>query len=120
MKLNLKPKLIYTYVITGVLLISLIVNVILAYHSLNRTRVVKVDTGYLIQNLVKEVATKNLNEEELRLYTKNQLVRLDQLLEQIAKQENLVLLTSKAVVTGAVDITKQIELIMRQQDEGSN
>ena len=118
MKLNLKFN--YTCIITGVLLASLIGNGVLSYRALTPTRFAKVDTEYLIQNLVKEITAQNLSTEELKIHTKKQLAQLDQLLEQIAKQENLVLLPSKAVIAGAIDVTGQVEAIMRQQDENSN
>ncbi|MBS0636996.1 MAG: TrbI F-type domain-containing protein [Verrucomicrobia bacterium] len=118
MKLNFKFN--YTCIITGVLLASLVGNCILSYRISTQIRFAKVDAVYLMQNLVKEISTQNLSSDDLKVHTKKELAKLDQLLEKIAKQENLVLLPSKAVIAGAIDITGQVETIMRQQDESSN
>jgi hypothetical protein len=97
-----------------VLLFSVIANIGLSYRlSCANPKFAKVDIELLISKLVKDVSAKNLSEEESQKYSQDYIKKLDSLVIKISEQEGLVILPSKAIIAGAVDITDQLEELMR-------
>lgn len=98
----------------GILLLSVVANVGLSYRlSCTSSKFAKVDIELLISKLVKDVSAKALSEEESAKYTKEYIQKLDLLIAKISEQEGLVVLPSKAIIAGAIDITEQVEELMR-------
>ncbi len=101
-------------VVIAILMLSVIANIGLSYRlSCASPKFAKVDIELLISNLVKDVSAKALSEEESRKYSQDYIKKLDNLVIKISEQEGLVILPSKAIIAGAVDITDQLEELMR-------
>jgi hypothetical protein len=97
-----------------VLLFSVIANIGLSYRlSCANPKFAKIDIELIISKLVKDVSAKNLSEEESQKYSQDYIKKLDSLVIKISEQEGLVILPSKAIIAGAVDITDQLEELMR-------
>lgn len=106
-----------TYIVTIILLLSVIGNIGLSYKlCISVPKVAKVDIESLIEKLVKDVSSKSLSAEESTKFSKEYIKKLDELLIKISKQENLVVVPSKAVIAGAIDITEQVDELMRGSD----
>lgn len=104
-------------VVVAILLISILANIGLSYQlSCTTPKFAKVDVERLITKLVKDVSVKSLSEDESTKYSKEYIKKLDDLLIEISKQENLVIVPSKAVIAGAIDITEQVDELMRGTD----
>ena len=101
-------------IVISVLLISCTANIGLSYRlSCANPKFAKVDIELIISKLVKDVSAKNLSEEESQKYSQDYIKKLDSLVIKISEQEGLVILPSKAIIAGAVDITDQLEELMR-------
>ena len=108
----------WLYAAGAVLTLSLVSNVVLCTRCFKAKPVIaRVDAGYLMQQMVKTIAARNLSEPETKKATRIRLAQLDRLLEQLAVQENLVIVPDKAVIAGGIDITGEVEAIMEKQDE---
>jgi Type-F conjugative transfer system protein (TrbI_Ftype) len=104
-------------IVIAILLLSVVANIGLSYRlSCANPKFAKVDIELIISNLVKEVAAKDLSEEESQKYSQDYIKKLDNLVIKISEQEGLVILPSKAIIAGAVDITDQLEELMRGDD----
>ena len=104
-------------IVISVLLLSCIANIGLSYRlSCANPKFAKVDIELIISKLVKDVSAKALSEDESAKYTKEYIKKLDSLVIKISEQEGLVILPSKAIIAGAVDITDQLEELMRENN----
>lgn len=73
-------------------------------------KIVKVDVELLVRKLVKNVAEQK--QEDTEKATKERLAKVDALLHKLAAQENFIILPTKAVVAGGIDITAQVETLL--------
>jgi hypothetical protein len=103
--------------VAAILLISVVANVGLSYRlSCTGSKFAKVDVELLISKLVKTVSEKSLSDEDSKQYSQEYISKLDTLLKKISEQDHLVILPNKAIIAGAIDITDQVEELMRGND----
>lgn len=109
----------FNYVIIGLLTASLLGNVLLCGRCFKKgVTFARVNVEQIVGSLAKGVIESGdyRTEEAIKQVTKEQLAKVDQVLIRIAEQEKLIILTSKAVIAGGVDITDQVEAIIKNQN----
>jgi len=114
-KLNIKLNL--TGLGAAILLFSLGCNIGQVISTKAESKVATIDVDFFIKKMVQSMAEKGLSEDETKTKTKEELSKLDAILQKIAAKEGIVVIPSKAVIAGGIDITEQVEAILEKQNE---
>jgi hypothetical protein len=114
-KLSIKPNL--TCVGIAILLFSLGCNIGQIINTKAETKVATINVDFFIKKMVQSMAERGLSEDETKAKTKEELSKLDVILQKIAQKDGIIVIPSKAVIAGGIDITEQVEAILEKQNE---
>jgi hypothetical protein len=106
----------HIYIAAGILLFSIGCNIGLLCHREAKYTLTKVNVDQVIETLVKDIASRNLPEEQTKELIHQEIAKIDSYLSKIAKENNLVIVPHKAVIAGGIDITEQITDLLRRQN----
>lgn len=107
-QLNLK------YVGIGVFVISCLLGVAYWYSiSASRPQLVTLDLKRLLQEFVVESAQTDLEGAELEKHVDHYTRQLTHVSQELAKQENLIILPKHATIAGGVEITDSVKALIK-------
>jgi len=75
---------------------------------------VTLDTKKILQDFILDAANSQMQGEELDSYVSAYTRNLENITEELARQENLIILPSSAVIAGDIDITAQVEQLIKK------
>lgn len=79
----------------------------------SKQNILIVDVNLLMEELVKDLTKNSELEDDIKSNTKQKLKDLNEILQDVATQENAVILNKKAVVGGGEDITDSVQNLIR-------
>ncbi|MDA0967631.1 MAG: TrbI F-type domain-containing protein [Proteobacteria bacterium] len=77
-------------------------------------KIVTLDTKGMLQDFIVDAAKTDLQGDELDAYVKRYTESLENITKELAEQENLLILPNNAVIAGNIDITSQVEQLIKQ------
>ena len=81
---------------------------LIAFISINQKTILKIDTETVVATLIKQAAGEDIPDEQVKDKIKDKIKKLDDSLSNLAQKNNGLVINSKAVVAGGVDITKEV------------
>ena len=73
-----------------------------------------VDVNLLMEELVKDLTKNSESEDDIKSNTKQKLIDLNEILQDISTQDNAVIINKKAVVGGGEDITDSVRTLLEE------
>ena len=86
------------------------------YHAAVKAtpKLVTLDTKKVLQDFIVDAAKSKLEGDELSQYISSYTKSLENITEELARQENLIIMPSGAVIAGDIDITAQVEQLIKK------
>ena len=79
--------------------------------------IVGVDVDKITKSIVLSLAKTNLEQDALRQQSSKSLEALEQILHSASRKNKVIILPSKAIISGAPDITSQVEHLLKLKQE---
>jgi hypothetical protein len=98
-------------ILSSILSLSFGCNIGLSYKLYKQPKLATIDVDYFVKDAVKKAAHEDNSKEAI----KEELIKLDSYLAALCAKENLIVLPSKAVIGGGIDITEQIIKVMADE-----
>jgi hypothetical protein len=80
----------------------------------SKQNILVVDVNLLMEELVKDLTKNSESEDDIKSNTKQKLIDLNEILQDISTQDNAVIINKKAVVGGGEDITDSVRTLLEE------